>query len=118
VRLGVEAEFCHDISGGERQGAAMWKWLNTRTVPRWSYGLLLMSFVGLSVAFWAANHTFWVLHTSFNDLLDTCRIAQHPELYRGLLAGRGTRENPLTMDDLAPVLKAIRQLEDARSPEL
>ncbi len=29
------------------------------------------------------------------------------DIYRPLREGRGTRENPLTFDDLAPLLKAL-----------
>lgn len=37
------------------------------------------------------------------------------DLYAPLRAGRGTRENPLSLDDLAPVQKALRRIE-AKDP--
>lgn len=32
------------------------------------------------------------------------------DLYRGLAAGRGSKENPLAADDLAPLQKALRRI--------
>lgn len=33
------------------------------------------------------------------------------DLYPGLKAGRGSHDNPLTMDDLAPVMRALRRIK-------
>jgi len=33
------------------------------------------------------------------------------DLYAGPRAGRGTKDNPLTMDDLRPVMLALRRIE-------
>jgi hypothetical protein len=32
------------------------------------------------------------------------------DLYTGLRADRGTKDNPLSMDDIAPTMKALRRL--------
>jgi hypothetical protein len=44
---------------------------------------------------------FWVVRYRFYNR----------DLYEGLRAGRGTKENPLTVDDLAPLMKALNRIE-------
>jgi hypothetical protein len=33
------------------------------------------------------------------------------DLYRALRTGRGSKENPLTIEDLQPLMKALRRIE-------
>jgi hypothetical protein len=38
------------------------------------------------------------------------------DLYRGLRAGRGSKDNPLRMDDLKPLMKALARIENPSKP--